>query len=589
MDADILQDMVFRVLGGLGLFMLGMEFLSDGIQSLAVARMRQILERFTTNRIFALLTGTFVTGVIQSSTVMTVMVVGFVNSGIVTLEQAIGLIMGANIGTTLTTVFVALPIGKWGLPVIGVAALVYLFVGRPRVRYAALALLGLGMIFYGLDLLTSGFRPIRSAPAMMEIFTWLSADSYGGILLCVLLSALVTAIIHSSSATVGIVMGLGASGVMDWHAALAFTLGADVGTTATSYVAALNLSPNARRTAYGHMAFNVIGVLLMLPLFPLSLKLVAWALGGDPGAAVTAADATVSHPLVPIAIASYSTGFNVFNTAVMLPFVPLMARILSKVGQGQGEDDELSVPRHLFAKALEEPETAVRLLEREQVRFQQALPALLSAARFEGSRPDESRKAGVRAAALHTALGSLAREIDDFAGNLCKRPIPPPLVPVLMRVLQSQDHGRALERHLFDFTRELGGEPLSPAGRSFADILVEALDAVLLESLAALGSGDTDDLRMMRSMIGDRGGAAARLRQGYLEADGGIPLTERTRLLAALGLAESALWELARLLNLRLGEESGAQAGASGDGGAVSDEVFPPQARPVELDALPAG
>lgn len=575
MDGDILQDMVFRVLGGLGLFMLGMEFLSDGIQSLAVARMRQILERFTTNRIFALLTGTFVTGVIQSSTVMTVMVVGFVNSGIVTLEQAIGLIMGANIGTTLTTVFVALPIGKWGLPVIGAAALVYLFVGRPKIRYAALAILGLGMIFYGLDLLTSGFRPIRSAPAMMEVFTWLSADSYGGILMCVALSAVVTAIIHSSSATVGIVMGLGASGVMDWHTALAFTLGADVGTTATSYVAALNLSPNARRTAYAHMSFNVIGVLLMLPLFPLSLKLVAWVLGGDPGAAVTSADGSVSYPLVPIAIASYSTGFNIFNTAVMLPFVPLMARILSKVGQGQGEDDELSVPKHLFAKALEEPETAVRLLEREQARFQRATPSLLAAARAE-----DAKRAVAKSATLHASLGSLAREIDGFATNLCKRPIPPPLVSVLMRVLQSQDHSRALERHLFDFGRELGSEPLSPEGRRFADILVEALDAVLLESLDALASGEPEDLAMMRAMIGDRGGAAARLRQSYLESDGGIPLTERTRLLSALGLAESALWELARLLNLRLGADSGAR---------VEDSPAPPAPRPAHLEALPVG
>jgi phosphate:Na+ symporter len=552
MDGGVIQDMVFRVLGGLGLFMLGMEFLSDGIQSLAVERMRQILERFTTNRIFALLTGTFVTGVIQSSTVMTVMVVGFVNSGIVTLEQAIGLIMGANIGTTLTTVFVALPIGKWGLPVIGVAALVYLFVGNPKIRYSALAILGLGMIFYGLDLLTSGFRPIRSAPAMMEVFTLLSADSYGGILLCVALSALVTAIIHSSSATVGIVMGLGASGVMDWHTALAFTLGADVGTTATSYVAALNLSLNARRTAYAHMSFNVIGVLLMLPLFPLSLSLVAWALGGDPGVAVTGAGGAVSYPLVPIAIATYSTGFNIFNTAVMLPFVPLMARLLSRIGQGKAEDEDLSLPKYLFARAVEEPESALSLLEKEQTRYRAALAQLLATLRT-GDGTDDAKQAG-RAAALHAALGALSKEMDGFVGNLCKRALPPPLAPILMRVLQAQDHARALERHLFDFTQELGARPLSDAGRRFADILLEALDAVLLESLAALESGNVEDLRLIHGMVGDQGGAAARLRQSYLEADSDIPLNERARLLAALGQAESVLWGLGRLLSLRVAD-----------------------------------
>ncbi|WP_109108866.1 Na/Pi symporter [Azospirillum sp. TSO35-2] len=554
MDAAILQDMVFRVLGGLGLFMLGMEFLSDGIQSLAVSRMRQVLERFTTNRLFALATGTFVTGVIQSSTVMTVMVVGFVNSGIITLEQAIGLIMGANIGTTLTTIFVALPIAKWGLPVIGIAGLLHLFVGNPKVRYSALAVLGLGMIFYGLDLLTSGFRPIRSTPELMQVFTWLSADSYGGILVCVAISALVTAIIHSSSATIGIVMGLGASGVMDWHTALAFTLGADVGTTATSYVAALNLSPNARRTAYAHMSFNVIGVLVMLPLFPLSLKLVAWTLGGDPGAAVTAADGTAGYPLVPIAIATYSTGFNIFNTAVMLPFVPLMARLLSRVGRKADDQEDLSLPRYLFAKALDEPESAVRMLEKEQDRYQQALGRLIAAARPEDG--GKGGREGIRAAAtVHAALGSLGREIGDFADRLCKRALPAPLVAILMRVLQAQDQSRALETQLHAFAQETAGTPLSPAGRQFAGILVEALEAVVLESLAALSSGDREDLALMRSLTGDRSGAAARLRQSYLETDTGIPLAERTRLLTALGLAEGILWSLNRLLGQRLGDD----------------------------------
>ena len=540
MSGGLLQEMAFPVLGGLGLFMLGMEFLSDGIQSLAVRRMRRVLERFTTNRFLALLTGTFITGVIQSSTVMTLMVVGFVNSGIVTLEQAIGLIMGANIGTTLTTIFVALPIGKWGLPVIGIAGLVYIFVKKPAVRYAALAVLGLGMIFYGLDLMTGGFRPIRTAPELMRVISRVSAESYGGIVLCVVLSALVTAIIHSSSATIGIVMGLGASGVMDWHTALAFALGADIGTTATAYVATLNMSPNARRAAYAHMSFNVIGVLAMLPLFPLATRAVAWILGGDPGRAVTAADGTVKYALVPVAIATFSTGFNVFNTALMFPFVPLMARLLARVGKGRAGDDDLAVPQFLFARALEEPESAVRLLEKEHLRYLSALPRLLEAVRTAASP-----------AALHGALGSLGREIEGFASDLCQRPLPPPLVAVLMRVLSSHDHGRALERTLAAMATDITAQPLSPAGRHLADILVESMDALLQETVEALQGDDREGLAQLQTRTGGHGPAMAGLRSGYLEADRGIPVAERARLLSVLGSAETFFWSLNRLVSLK--------------------------------------
>lgn len=551
MTADVIQDMLFRVLGGLGLFMLGMEFLSDGIQSLAVSRMRRILERFTTNRILALLTGTFITGVIQSSTVMTVMVVGFVNSGIVTLEQAMGLVMGANIGTTLTTIFVALPIGKWGLPVIGVAGLVYLFGRRPKLRFSALAVLGLGMIFFGLDLLTSGFRPLRSAPEVVQLFTLLSADHVAGLLASVLISAAVTAVIHSSSATIGIVMGLGGSGVIDWHTALAFTLGADIGTTATSYVAALNMSVNARRTAYAHLTFNVVGVAVMLPLFPVAARMVGWAVGGDPGKAVMVNGAE-TFPLVPIAIATYSTGFNIFNTALMLPFVPLLARLLARVGQGAVDEDDLALPRYLSAKTLREPEVAVALLVKEQQRWLDAVPRHLAFARGPHSPA---------AAALGKALASLGREVDDFAAALLKLEMPAETAARMIRVLQEKDYARSLAQKVGELAQATAGAPLSPSGAAMVDVLVEATEAVLQEGVAALASGQAEDLRLIRDATYGHGPHVTALRMHYLDAHPGIPLAERTRLLGALAAAEGVLWTMHRLIVLRLGEES-APAGA---------------------------
>ena len=160
------------------------------------------------------------------------------------------------------------------------------------------------MIFYGLNLMTGGLRPIRNIPEVMAVISSLNADSLLGVLVCVLTAALITAMIHSSSATIGIVMGLGAAGVLGWQTAVAFSLGADLGTTITSWIASLNLSKNAKRAAYAHIAFNIIGVAVMLPLFFPAMQLLTWAMGwfgGDPGVPVIR-DGHETFPLVPVAV-----------------------------------------------------------------------------------------------------------------------------------------------------------------------------------------------------------------------------------------------------------------------------------------------
>ena len=152
-----------------------------------------------------------------------------------------------------------------------------------------------------------------------------------------LIAAFITAMIHSSSATIGIVMGLGAAGVLDWQTAVAFSLGADLGTTITSWMASLNLSKNAKRAAYAHITFNIIGVAVMLPLFFVSMQLLVWVMGwfgGDPGVAVIV-NGKETFPLVPVAVGLYSTAFNIFNTALMFPFIGVFDRVLSRIGHSQ--------------------------------------------------------------------------------------------------------------------------------------------------------------------------------------------------------------------------------------------------------------
>ncbi|WP_419693937.1 Na/Pi symporter [Mesorhizobium muleiense] len=284
-DIDIFKDILVPVIGGLGIFMLGLDFMANGIQALSVNRMRAFLAKAAGTPIKGVLAGTLITGVIQSSTAMSVMVVGLVNAGVIALRPAISVIMGANIGTTLGNGLIALPLGPLGLILAGVFSLIYCFAKSEKVKNIALAGMGFALIFYGLNLMTGGRRPLRNLPEVMALLQTLTADSYLNLLKCVFIAAGVTAMIHSSSATIGIVMGLGAAGILDWTTAVAFSLGADLGTTISSWMASLNLSKNAKRTAYAHISFNIIGVCITIPLFFVSMQVLEWAMqffGGDP-------------------------------------------------------------------------------------------------------------------------------------------------------------------------------------------------------------------------------------------------------------------------------------------------------------------
>ncbi|WP_162306249.1 Na/Pi cotransporter family protein, partial [Teichococcus vastitatis] len=331
MQVDVFTQVIVPVIGGLGIFMLGLEFMANGIQALAVTKMRNLLAKIAGTPAKGVLAGTFITGIIQSSTAMTVMVVGLVNAGVVGLRPAISVIMGANIGTTLGNGLIALPLGPLGLLLGGLFALLYIFAKTDKVKNIALACMGFALIFYGLNLMTGGLRPLRAMPEVMNVISTLHADTFGGLLACVLTAALITALIHSSSATIGIVMGLGAAGVLSWETAVAFSLGADLGTTVTSWLASLNLSRNAKRAAYAHIAFNIIGVMVTIPLFFLSMEVLRYAMGwfgGDPGVPVVV-NGRETYPLVPVAIGLYSTFFNIFNVILLYPFIGVFERVLS--------------------------------------------------------------------------------------------------------------------------------------------------------------------------------------------------------------------------------------------------------------------
>ena len=333
LNAEFIITMFFNVVAGLGVFLLGMKYMSEGLQTIAGRRLRKMIGAATSNRFAGMGVGAGVTCLVQSSSVTTVMVVGFVTAGFMTLTQAIGVIMGANIGTTITGWILALQIGKYGLPIMGVAALVFRFANKDRLKFLAMAVMGMGMIFFGLELMKNGFKPIRGMEDFEAWFSTFQADSYLGVLKCAAVGCILTMIVQSSSATLGITIGLASTGVIPFETAAALVLGENIGTTITAYLASIGTTTNAKRAAYAHIIFNVIGVLWITALFAPYIYLVQQVIGIDPHASTKAMEdgkEVLNFPNVTAAIAAVHTGFNVANTLLFIPFTNVLATLLTR-------------------------------------------------------------------------------------------------------------------------------------------------------------------------------------------------------------------------------------------------------------------
>ncbi|MBY3366141.1 Na/Pi cotransporter family protein [Rhizobium laguerreae] len=483
MNIDIFKDILVPVIGGLGIFMLGLEFMSNGIQALSVNKMRAFLARAAGTPIKGVIAGTLITGVIQSSTAMTVMVVGLVNAGVVGLRPAISVIMGANVGTTLGNGLIALPLGPLGLIFAGVFSLVYCFAKSERIRNVALACMGFALIFYGLNLMTGGLRPLRNIPEVMDVLSTLTADSYYNLIKCVLIAAGVTAMIHSSSATIGIVMGLGAAGVLDWTTAVAFSLGADLGTTITSWIASLNLSKNAKRAAYAHMSFNIIGVCITVPLFFVSIDVLAWAMqwfGGDPGVPVVV-EGKETFPLVPVAVGLYSTFFNVFNTALLFPFVSVFERVLSRIGRIDAEDvEDYSTPKFLDRRLTSDFARAVPAVQQETARHLQAGAMFLDIARSAKSAPSDPGE-------HYLATDILSRDIRDYTASLMKEDLPYEQLDLVASLIEEADFTAALTESMHQVARRVKREKFSEPALAIVNLALSKLDASLQDIMPDYG------------------------------------------------------------------------------------------------------
>ncbi len=335
-EATFKDPMLFIIFGGLAIFLLGMNYMSTGLQTVAGSKLRSLIGAVTSNRLMATAVGTGVTTIIQSSSVTTVMVVGFVNSGLMTLVQALGVIYGANIGTTITGWVIALNIGKYGLPIMAISAIFYLFSNKDKVKYTAMAIMGIGLVFFGLEMMKYGFKPVAKDPAFEQFFSlfvfslengW-NITTYFSAMKCALIGAMVTAIVQSSSATLGITITLAITGAINFETAAALVLGENIGTTVTALLASLNANTNAKRAAYGHMMFNVLGVLWITTIFGFYMMLINWLFHAFEGPLTTMFSSEGDSSSLAVKIAMVHTGFNVVNTIIFVPFIPKIAKLL---------------------------------------------------------------------------------------------------------------------------------------------------------------------------------------------------------------------------------------------------------------------
>jgi phosphate:Na+ symporter len=329
--------MGYTVLGGLGIFILGMKFLSESLQMLSGGLIRKAISSVTTNRFLAVLVGLSVTAFVQSSSITTVMVVGLANAGLMQLSQAIGVILGANIGTTITGWILAVNIGKYGLLLVGIGIFPMLFVKNERVSGVSKVLVALGMIFFGLEIMSGAFKPLRDAEGFRHLMLILDAQSLPSLLGCVAIGCLMTMIIQSSSAMLGITIALAGTGAIPMQTAIALVLGENIGTTITAQLAALGSTVTARRAAMAHSTFNIVGVLIIISIFSPFIGLIEAVV---PGAADYVNDAG-NRPYIAAHIAFGHSVFNIAATLFMLPFLQYLEKLVVKMvpetgGAGKG-------------------------------------------------------------------------------------------------------------------------------------------------------------------------------------------------------------------------------------------------------------
>ena len=497
---------VIGLFGGLALFLFGMEQMTGALKVVAGERMRTILRRLTTNRFSAAATGAFVTAVIQSSSVTTVLVVGFISAGLMSLTASVGVIMGANVGTTITAQIVAFKVTQYALVLVSVG-FAFMFVSkRPTLKHIGEITMGLGLIFFGMDLMGDATTPLQSYEPFIA-----GMRSINNPLLAILASAAFTALVQSSSATTGIVIVLASQGFITLEAGIALALGANIGTCVTAILAALGKPRVALQAATVHVIFNVVGVLIWVGLIGYLAEFVRSVSPAFPDLAMKARLAAET----PRQIANAHTIFNIANTLLFLPFTVQLARLVEWLVPKRAEPvPQRARPLYLDEVYLETPALALDRLRLEIGHLGEIVLDLLRAASFGTFGRERATLArGVRDVEL------LQREILSYARRLSQTEMSPASTQSLEDLLASTNQlhnitdtvGLNLGTLSRDWeSRGLQASEETQAG--FNELFSGVIESVAL-SVDALRDSDRDKAERVVGLKGEITEHAARLEQ----------------------------------------------------------------------------
>ncbi|NIK13377.1 phosphate:Na+ symporter [Alkalibacillus almallahensis] len=395
MDGISIQEIIFTFIGGLAIFLFGIKYMSDGLQRSAGDKLRDILDRFTTNPFMGLLAGIIVTVLLQSSSATTVLVVGLVNAGFMTLRQSIGVIIGANIGTTATAFIIGIDIEAYALPIMALGAFLLFFFKNKKVTYAGQTVFGFGALFYGMKLMGDGVSPLENLQAFENLTITMSDIPILG----TAIGAIFTVAVQSSSAAIGVLQSLYAENAISLDAALPVLFGDNIGTTITAVFAAIGSSIAAKRAAAAHVIFNVVGATLFIVLlvpFTALVESLATALSLGPKMTIAFAHGT----------------FNLSNTLIQFPLIGLIAYLVTKIVPGEERIVE-SKPQHLDPIFLSQsPSMAISQAKSESLHMGQLAIKGLEEAR-EYLNTNQSKHSEI-AYSLEDAINNLDKKITNY-------------------------------------------------------------------------------------------------------------------------------------------------------------------------------
>ncbi|MFI2858562.1 Na/Pi cotransporter family protein [Paenibacillus sp. JSM ZJ436] len=494
------QEILFKFVGGLGIFLFGIKYMSDGLQKSAGDKMRGILERYTSNPILGVLVGIFVTILIQTSTGTTVMAIGLVNAGLMTMRQAIGVVMGANIGTTLTAFIVGVKIEEYALPIIAVGAFFLFFISKKSYQYIGQIIFGFGTLFLGLSTMGGGLKPLRE----LEAFTGFMVDLADQPILGVLVGTVFTMIVQSSSATIGILQTIADEGMVSLRGALPILFGDNIGTTITAVLASIGASVAAKRTALVHVIFNVMGTIIFTLLLVPVEKLVLW-LGEDVNIRMQIAYA---HGL-----------FNFTNTLIFLPLIPVLAWLVTKSIPGKMEEIQFKAI-YLDDRLLATPAMALGQAQHEIVRMgRYAHESFKDATGFFFSKDSKLAEASFQKEEL---VNELNRKITDYIMKIHQIGLSPgesesatgwfQTVSDLERI---GDHAEnVVELAEFRFSNKLD---LSADAENELRTMMEVADQAVSQALTALEHHDVDAANEVLVLEGRLDELEAEYRQNHIK------------------------------------------------------------------------